>query len=155
MSESPLPWQVESCEFAEVKGFASRAAKEHVKVDAPAGVEYFCVRNLQPLSRNAAGLITSTHRLDNRLPQNAVLGFAALMVRGSQARFKADWVRPEMRGKGIAKALMAARMERVASGHVPRASAFCTPLSLPIYLANGFKPKSVNPRGITFVEACF
>ncbi len=124
-----LQWQVEACEFAEAKPYASRAAREHVKVDCPADTWYFCVRSGSEL-----------------------MGFSALMVRNGSARFKGDYTRPEYRRQGIASALMAARLAECERLGVKRMTAFCTSLSLPLYQANGFQPVKANARGITFVQ---
>jgi GNAT superfamily N-acetyltransferase len=122
--------QVETCSFADVKPFASKASRERVKVDNPAGTAYYCVRN----------------------GSGSIAGFAALMLRGSAARLKGDFVLPEYRRRGIAKLLMAARLEECDRRFIARATAFCTEMSLPLYLANGFRAVSVSAAGITFVE---
>ncbi len=152
MSAAPAPqWQVESCDFAEVKRWASPAAREHVKVDNPEGTRYFCVRNRLAI-RFSNGHPIVQNVVDNRLGREAVLGFAAMFVRAGRARFKADYVLPDYRGKGIGRALIAARLAEMKKLGVSQATAFCTPLSLPLYLAAGFKEVSRNPRGIAFCK---
>lgn len=110
--------------------FASRAKAERVTMENPHGSIWF-------------GAFDDT---------GTVLGFACMVVKGQAARFKSDYVLPEHRGRGIATALMRLRLERCMDLSLTRATAFCTPLSLGIYLKHGFQAKGCNGRGITFVS---
>lgn len=149
MSAPSPQWQVEPCEFAEVKRWASPASRESVKVDNPPGTEYFCVRNRLPISF-AGDRVTVQKVVDNSQGKAAILGFAAMFIRNGRARLKSDYVLPDYRGKGIGSALIAARLELAAKRGATEASAFCTPASLPLYQAAGFKENSRNSRGIAF-----
>lgn len=144
-----LPWPVERCQFKDVKRWASPAAREHVKVDDPPGTQYFCVRNRRPM-RQSNGVATVVEVVNGSLPETAILGFAAMFTRPNGARLKADYVLPDYRSKGIGRALIAARLEELERHGIKQATAFCTPMSLPLYLAAGFEELSRTARGIVF-----
>jgi GNAT superfamily N-acetyltransferase len=153
LSENPISrrkWQVEPCRFDEVKRYRSPAAREQVKVDNPDGTVFLCVRNLQPERFGPNGKPTFTTRIDNRLAPDAILGFAGMFIRNGSARLKADYVLPNYRCRGIGRALIAERLQMAADQGATVQTAFCTKMSLPLYLAAGFQEIRRNAHDIAF-----
>jgi GNAT superfamily N-acetyltransferase len=120
------------CDYEVIKPFKTQCSKERVTLDNPSGSVWIAAFN-----------------------DDKVIGFVCLVVtKARSARFKSDYVLPEYRGRGIYGRLFALRMALCGRLGVKKATAFCTPLSLPTYVKNGFQRKSV--RGdITFVERSF
>ena len=66
-------------------------------------------------------------------------------------RLKTDYVTPAFRGKGYYSELWKTRISLIFTNKVETLSAFCTEMSLPTYIKNGFKPIN-NKNGITYVK---
>lgn len=116
--------------FEELKHLKGKAAKEGVVMDAKTDYIVFEV-------------------------QKQIVAFAGYMPLnsdGSVIRFKSDWVHPDWRKQGIYKIIFDARLAGVKAFDVCEINAFCTKMSLPVYLANGFETVMVNGRGSTFVK---
>jgi GNAT superfamily N-acetyltransferase len=116
--------------FERIQPFKSRVVKERVTLDNPKGAVWFAAVDVNN--------------------ENAIIGFVCAVVKGKTVRFKSDYIAPEYRGKGIYRSLFEKRL-RGASCKAQRATAFCTPLSLPTYLKFGFQVKSWK-GDIAFVE---
>lgn len=120
--------EIKKVDYKTVSQFKSKAAKEGVVMDEK--TEY--------LGAFVAG---------------SLVGFVGKMVLpGNKIRFKSDWVMPFWRGKKVYMALFLNRLDEVkGSGYKGEVNAFCTQLSLPIYLKNGFEITSTLERGSTIV----
>lgn len=124
-------WFVHPCPFEDVAQYKSMCAKERVTLENPTGCIWFAVY----------------------APDNRMAGFAAIINSTKfTARFKSDYVFNEFRGQGAYSALFDFRMEFALQVKLKKVTAFCTPLSLPKYLKEGFTQKSMNKNGIAFVE---
>lgn len=66
-------------------------------------------------------------------------------------RLKTDYVNPAFRRKGYYSELWKTRISLIFTNKVETLSAFCTEMSLPTYLKNGFTAIS-NKNGITYVK---
>ncbi len=87
---------------------------------------------------------------------NNIRGFVCLTINKTlTARFKSDFVLTGYRNRGIYKILFAARMNYAKHTKLKKATAFCTPLSYPTYIKNGFTPKKKYKSDIIFVERVF
>lgn len=73
------------------------------------------------------------------------------MVGKRNLRYKTAFVLPQYRGKGIYKALFEAREQHCEAIFKEKITAFCTPLSLPMYLKSGFEVVRENKNGVKFV----
>ena len=79
-----------------------------------------------------------------------VVGFQELAE--NHIRFKNDYVYKKYRGKKIYSTLWKARMSLIfMNKKVEKISAFCTKMSLPKYLKEGFIVQKINTNGITYV----
>lgn len=86
--------------------------------------------------------------------QDGVLaGFTCIMKRGSMARFRATYVRPEFRGKGLSKELNNATLAMAETDpSISSITAFVTTeRNLAWYLKNGFKVQTQDD-GIAYVR---
>lgn len=81
-----------------------------------------------------------------------LVGMVAWQMVGQSLRYKSDCVLPAFRKRGVYSALWKARDE--ATKDVKRASvtAYCTQMSLGMYLSKGFRQGKTNRYGITFVK---
>lgn len=75
-----------------------------------------------------------------------LIGVVGWMKIKNVTRYKTDYIHPNHRGNGYYKELFMAR-DALVNGTV---SAFCTSMSLPVYLNNGFE-KLRERDGITYV----
>jgi hypothetical protein len=66
-------------------------------------------------------------------------------------RFKTDFVFEQFRGKKIYSDLWDSRMNVILSYGAKKISAYCTDMSLPKYLKEGFKIRSISKNGIKYV----
>ena len=81
------------------------------------------------------------------------IGFAGASVSGNKARLKSDFIHPNYRGNGYHQELFKARMDTLTKEGVTSFDAFCTPLSLPTLLKNGFSEEKKNEKtGIVYVK---
>lgn len=80
-----------------------------------------------------------------------IVGCVGWMKIGRNLRYKSDCVLPEHRGKGIYGKLWEDR-EFLTENQSTITTAFCTSLSVGMYLAKGFKKVSKNSKGIYFVK---
>jgi hypothetical protein len=78
-----------------------------------------------------------------------IMGVVAWMRVGKTLRYKTDCVLPQYRGMGVYTKLWAER-EFLCENQATLTTAFCTPKSLGMYLAHGFK--IVRDGGIKFVS---
>lgn len=80
-----------------------------------------------------------------------LVGCAAIKGSGATVNFKAEYVRPEFRGKGAWRALFDRRREEsIRRGH-RTIRAHCTPMSLPAYLNRGAVPGRTYKNGLVEV----
>lgn len=81
-----------------------------------------------------------------------LVGMVAWQMVGQSLRLKSDCVLPAYRKRGVYTQLWAAR-EKATDG-IRRASetAYCTSMSLGMYLSKGFVKGKTNKYGITFVK---
>ena len=121
---------IRQSKYVDVAGLASRAKKERVSMANPEGAIWFCAYS-----------------------EDNVVGFVCLVInkRSGVARFKSDYVIDSYRGYGLYKSLFRLRMVFCSFNKVKKVTAFCTPMSYPTYIKNGFKPKS-KKGDIVFVE---
>lgn len=81
----------------------------------------------------------------------AIVGWQ--VIKDGHIRFKTDYVRPNFRGKGLYSALWEYRMNLIFKEYNPHTiTAYCTEMSLPKYLKEGFLTRSVGKTGITYVK---
>ncbi|MBT6230480.1 MAG: hypothetical protein HOI47_27880 [Candidatus Scalindua sp.] len=68
-------------------------------------------------------------------------------------RFKTDYIKTEYRGGGKYTELWNARWKEVQEKYDPSViSAYCTKMSLPKYLKEGFSPQGKGKNGIVYVK---
>lgn len=67
-------------------------------------------------------------------------------------RYKTDYVDSYFRGKGIYTHLYKSRNFLIFQNRVSYITAYCTPMSLPMYLKNNFKQLSISKTGIAYVK---
>lgn len=79
-----------------------------------------------------------------------ILGVVGYKTMGRVLRYKTDWVHPNYRGQGIYRLLWYTR--EAACEDAKHVTAFCTPMSLPMYLSHGFTAVRTTSTGITFVR---
>lgn len=82
---------------------------------------------------------------------NIMVGVVGWQFVGETLRYKAAFVMPEFRNHGIYAELWK-RREKATADFKGKISAFCTPLSLPYFIKNGFAVVSKRKNGITFVQ---
>ncbi len=81
----------------------------------------------------------------------AVVGFCYMSK--SHVRFKTDYVNKAFRGKKIYSDLWKERILLIfKDAEVQTISAYCTEMSLPKYLKEGFIEQSKNSKGITYLK---
>lgn len=122
------PHCIKAATFEELKHFKAKANKEGVVMDNSTTYLAFFV---------------------NGMP----VGFVGWMHVLGSLRYKSDWLMPEWRGQGIYKLLFAER-DKILSAQED-ITAYCTQMSLPVYLANGFEVQKVLERGSTMVKRKF
>lgn len=66
-------------------------------------------------------------------------------------RFKTDYIFERFRGKKLYSELWDTRINVILSYGAKKISAYCTDMSLPKYLKEGFKIRSINKNGIKYV----
>lgn len=98
---------------------------------------------IQPLIKHAIKEHVIIADFDNSIwfsaiKNNKVVGCVCCQFNGDKCRFKSDFVLPEYRSNGIYKALFKQRSVQV-EHLVKEISAYCTPMSIRLYLQNGFK----------------
>lgn len=81
-----------------------------------------------------------------------LVGMAAWQMVGQSLRFKSDCVLPAFRRQGIYSALWNERERLTNEVKRESVSAYCTPMSLGMYLSKGFVKGKTNKYGITFVK---
>ena len=80
----------------------------------------------------------------------AVVGY--MNMKSGHIRLKTDYVRPQFRGQGIYSELFKSRLILIFMTLKPKVlTAYCTPMSLPKYLKEGFVAMSER-NGITYVK---
>lgn len=84
-----------------------------------------------------------------------LVGMVAWQMVGQSLRYKSDCVLPTFRKQGVYSALWKARDEATNDTKHSSVTAYCTPMSLGMYLARGFKQGKTNRYGITFVKKEF
>jgi N-acetylglutamate synthase-like GNAT family acetyltransferase len=72
-------------------------------------------------------------------------------MKNGHFRLKTDYVLAEYRGKKIYSNLWDKRINVILSYGATKLSAYCTNMSLPKYLKEGFRIMSVNNRGVKYV----
>ncbi len=72
-------------------------------------------------------------------------------LKNQHYRFKTDFVYEQFRGKKIYSDLWRSRMNVILSSGAKKISAYCTDMSLPKYLKEGFKVRSISKNGIKYV----
>jgi N-acetylglutamate synthase-like GNAT family acetyltransferase len=117
---------VRLCDYSEIQTLAKQGRKERVTFENPEGCLWFCAEY-----------------------KGGVVACAALHIKGSSARFKSDFVNPNFRMNGVGKHLVEARIKEL-SLFDGMATAFCTPMSWPIYQSYGFVERSKNKYGIIY-----
>jgi N-acetylglutamate synthase-like GNAT family acetyltransferase len=122
---------IRRCDYKEISLLIKQGKKERVTFDNPDGCLWFCAEN-----------------------QGKVIGCAALVVNGARARFKSDFVHPNFRMGGVGKSLLQARIEEL-KGFTGKATAFCTPMSWPIYKTHNFIEHNKNRFGIIYSGRIF
>lgn len=81
----------------------------------------------------------------------ALVGCVGYLLMGRFIRYKTDYVKEELRGKGVYSLLWRAR-EKVLESSDNERTAFCTEMSLPKYLKEGFAEQREKKDGIAFVK---
>ena len=110
------------------------------------------ISHLKPLAKKERVPLTETKADVNYILaecDGVVIGFVGYTIEKGKARLKSDFVHPDYRGNGIYSMLFAERLNRLDG--IKFMDAFCTPLSLPQYLKNGFIKQKINNFGITYV----
>lgn len=79
----------------------------------------------------------------------AVVGWQ--QMKNGHFRLKTDYVLKEYRGKKIYSNLWNSRINVILSYGANKLSAYCTDMSLPKYLKEGFRIQSINNNGIKYV----
>jgi len=79
----------------------------------------------------------------------AVVGWQ--QMKNGHFRLKTDYVLQEFRGKKIYSNLWDNRINVILSYGATKLSAYCTDMSLPKYLKEGFRIQSINNNGIKYV----
>lgn len=120
--------RVEKSEYKLVRSLMRQGNKERVTFDNPDGSQWWIA-------------------IDE--DTDTVLGCVCAVIKGNTARYKSDFVLPAFRGQGAYRELFKVRDEQISAEVI---TAFCTPLSLPMYLKNEFKAISINKNNITFVK---
>ena len=108
--------QIFISKFKDIQPLAKYARKEHVIIN------YF------------KGSIWLAAKKNNRL-----VGCVCCQKKKDKARFKGDFVLPEYRNEGIYRSLFEARNWLIRGLHLKEISAFCTQMSIILYLENGFQ----------------
>ena len=113
-------------------------------------VEYFDLVPLRSKARVEGVVMDASTKFLAMFIEDHIVGFVGWMdVMGGALRYKSDWVHPDWRGLGIYSALFAERLKQTATDR--EINAYCTSMSLPVYLKNGFKTQTVLKRGSTYV----
>lgn len=84
-----------------------------------------------------------------------LIGFVGLLNIGEgKFRYKSDWVDSNFRGMGIYSKLWQYREKFVAENYPDeiQISAYCTEMSLPKYLSEGFKVQNETTKKIKYVK---
>lgn len=82
----------------------------------------------------------------------SLIGMVAWQMVGQSLRFKSDCVLPAFRKRGVYSALWNAREVATKDVKCSSVSAYCTPMSIGMYLSRGFVKGKTNKYGITFVK---
>jgi ribosomal protein S18 acetylase RimI-like enzyme len=77
-----------------------------------------------------------------------MLGFGSLLMYNKTAKIKTLWVRPEYRGRGIFKKIVAHLID-LAGDRIIEAN--CTKMSINHFIAIGFKPVQTYKNGVVRV----
>jgi N-acetylglutamate synthase-like GNAT family acetyltransferase len=117
---------IRRCDYKEISTLVKQGKKERVTFDDPLNCLWFCAEY-----------------------EGIVIGCAALVINGPKARFKSDFVHPNFRMGGLGDRLMQARIDEL-KGFIGKATAFCTPMSWPIYKKHGFIEHNKNSFGIIY-----
>lgn len=83
--------------------------------------------------------------------EGVVVGVCALALMGSSGRCKSDVVLAVARGRGVYKALSAARIEYARGLGLTKLTAYAGAASKPQFLKDGFIEQSVNAHGIAYM----
>jgi GNAT superfamily N-acetyltransferase len=78
-----------------------------------------------------------------------ILGLCGLVITGTTAVFKSDYVPPEHRGKGVWRRMFDERMQLCRAAEVTRVRANATPMILNAYLRRGAQIAVSYKSGIT------
>jgi|TARA_B110001469_G_C9335951_1_gene178559 N-acetylglutamate synthase-like GNAT family acetyltransferase len=122
---------IKLCDYKEITPLIKHGKKERVTFVNAEGCLWFCAEY-----------------------EGSVIGCAALVIKGATARFKSDFVHPNFRMGGVGNLLMEARLKELGP-FVGKATAFCTPMSWPIYKKNGFIEHNKNKFGIIYSGRLF
>jgi GNAT superfamily N-acetyltransferase len=122
--------QIEPGTFDDVRPYLSTALREGLSMANPPGCQWFLA-----------------------IEDGKMVGFAALVITGTAARLKSDYVMPRYRGRGAGAALVAARLEEARRQGAVSATAFCADMSIRIYQRHGFIGTSRNRSGAVYVKA--
>ncbi len=114
--------------FEEVRPLTNAAKKDRVTMENPEGAVWFVAEE-----------------------EGVIVGCVCAVIRGPWARFKSDFMLPKYRRKKLYQAMFGARMAHTLKFPVKRLTAFCTPMSLDLYLKHGFEKISAR-RDIWFVK---
>lgn len=120
-------------------------------------VHYSEIKPLVPLAEKERTTMANPHGAHwfGAFNGDEVVGCCcAVMGKGITARLKSDFVKEEYRGKGIYRRLFAARYNHAMCKGYMKFTAFCTPLSIGIYIEYGFKASERSRKGsdIVFVH---
>ena len=109
--------QIKKTTFKKIKCLKKNAQKDHVVIDDFNNCTWFGAK----------------------IGNDFYVGCAGLVIKGKNLRFKGDFVSPNFRNQGIYRKLFEYRMNYTEKLNFNKITAFCTPMSLSVYLANGFK----------------
>lgn len=93
-----------------------------------------------------------TEYLVYTIEENPVAVVGWQKISDTHFRLKTDYVSKPFRGKKIYSELWDSRMFIILREEPKVLSAYCTPMSLPKYLKEGFIKQSVNKQGIVYVK---
>ena len=123
--------EIKEIDFEIIKSLKNKVSKEQVSLDNNEYATWF-------------GLF-----------ENSILaGFTCVVIKGTNARYKSDYIFDEHRNKGYYNMLFIFRHQYTLQ-HRPKVktiTAFCTRLSRGTFMRFGFTPINANKNNVTFVK---